>query len=472
MIGYILAAGNGSRIAPYGETRPKTLLPVVNRPVVSWILEALDASGISEIRIAADRRAPDVRLVVPEEVTVTDVGATAGSAESLASIYDDSSAALVVPGDVIVSPRDLRSLADAARDALDAARGAPDAAGGAPDADGRRPVVHLLLSPIPRDETGTWIGVRTEGDEVTAIVGHPRGGVTHRIAGFALPPGFARSLARTPTRFPAVEVGMMPAAERYLESAVESWRANGGRVRAVYALDSSYDLDKPWDLLTANERMLDAMAGALSGNRLDDGATIDPTAQVDGHVVLGRNSRVGRNVVIRGDLIAGDDVTIDSGAIINGTVAVGDGSSVRNGCFVEGGSVIGRNCVVSHAAELDGLLFDGVYLYHYMEIYGIVGENTDIGAATVCGSLRFDDGRTAHRIRGRREVPRDHSNASFIGDFCRTGVNAILMPGCRIGPYSIVGPGVVLNRDVPPRTGVRVAQQLEEFSWGPERYGW
>ena len=68
--------------------------------------------------------------------------------------------------------------------------------------------------------------------------------------------------------------------------------------------------------------------------------------------------------------------------------------------------MVGGGCVVSHAAELSGVIFDGVYLYHYMEIYGIVGTNTDIGAATVCGSLRFDDDNTIHRIRGRREYPR------------------------------------------------------------------
>jgi bifunctional UDP-N-acetylglucosamine pyrophosphorylase/glucosamine-1-phosphate N-acetyltransferase len=382
-------------------------------------------------------------------VTVTDVGETTGTAESLGAIYEDGAPALVIPGDVIVDPADLTALAAAPKDGI-----------------------ALLLSPIASDETGDWIGVRCAGSRVTALLGHPREGVTHRIVAFLLPRGFGSWLERTPTHFPAVEVGMMPPAERYLESAVELARAAGTPVNAVFAEHPTWDIDKPWQLLAANQAMLAARADALNGNELSDGAAIDPTASVDGSVALGSNSRIGRNVIVRGSLIAGDDVVIDGGAIINGTVAVGSGSTVSNACFVEDGSIIGRNCVVSHAAELDGMLFDGVYLYHYMEIYGIVGENTDIGAATVCGSLRFDDGRTAHRVKGRRELPRDHSNASFIGDYCRTGVNAILMPGSKIGPYSIVGPGVVLDRDVPPRTGIRVKQQLEEFSWGPERYGW
>ena len=41
----------------------------------------------------------------------------------------------------------------------------------------------------------------------------------------------------------------------------------------------------------------------------------------------------------------------------------------------------------------------------------------DIGAASVCGTLRFDDGDTPHTIAGRREVPRHGANASFLGDY-------------------------------------------------------
>ena len=39
--------------------------------------------------------------------------------------------------------------------------------------------------------------------------------------------------------------------------------------------------------------------------------------------------------------------------------------------------------MVAHCAEFGGVLMERVYLYHYMEIYGVVGRCTDIGAATV-----------------------------------------------------------------------------------------
>ena len=97
---------------------------------------------------------------------------------------------------------------------------------------------------------------------------------------------------------------------------------------------------------------------------------------------------------------------------------------------------------------------------------------TDIGAATVCGTLRFDDRDTPIQVEGRYEVPPYGANATYMGDYCRTGVNAIIMPGRRIGAYSVVGPGVILYDDVPSKTMVMAKQELITKPWGPERYGW
>jgi bifunctional UDP-N-acetylglucosamine pyrophosphorylase/glucosamine-1-phosphate N-acetyltransferase len=140
--------------------------------------------------------------------------------------------------------------------------------------------------------------------------------------------------------------------------------------------------------------------------------------------------------------------------------------------MIDGGAVIGDRCVINHCAELNGVLMENVYLYHYMEFYGVLGCSTDLGAATVCGTLRFDDGETTHTVKGRREHPLHHSNASYLGDYVRTGVNAIIMPGCKVGVYSIVGPGVLLSEDLPNGTRVAVKQVVERGEWGPNRYGW
>jgi len=452
MIAYILAAGSGTRIAPYGECRPKTLLPVANRPVLDYLCDALSLAGVGKVVIAAAAGESDIRRCVTgrEDVRVVGVGKTTGTAISLLSVIESDEPALVLFGDVLLDEADVKALATAV---------SPDGA-------------TLLVAPLGEGEARDWISVAVTDGRVDAIVGHPRSGGSHRVAGFALPAGFKSWLEACPTHFPSVEVGMMPPAEHHLEAAVESYRASGHQVAAIETTSPSFDLDKPWHILSANETWVARLCGSLTTNELADGATIDPSAHIDGHVRLGKGSRIGRNVIVRGNLIVGDKTELDAGAIIDGNAVIGSDSFVGNACFLENNSVVGDECVVNHAAELAGVIFRGVYLYHYMEIYGIVGERSDIGAATVCGSLRFDDGLTVHTIRGRRELPRNFSNATFIGDYCRTGVNATIMPGKKIGPYSIVGAGVILENDLPPRTGVRAQQSQERFTWGPERYGW
>ncbi len=79
---------------------------------------------------------------------------------------------------------------------------------------------------------------------------------------------------------------------------------------------------------------------------------------------------------------------------------------------------------------------------------------------------------TIQKVKGRKEFPRDYADSVFIGDYCRTGVNAIIMPGVKIGPYSVIGAGVLLNKDIRDHTLIYTEQTLIERTWGSEKYGW
>jgi len=48
-LGVILAAGKGRRIQPFSDATPKPLLPILDRPLVVWQIEAMKALGITEI---------------------------------------------------------------------------------------------------------------------------------------------------------------------------------------------------------------------------------------------------------------------------------------------------------------------------------------------------------------------------------------------------------------------------------------
>jgi mannose-1-phosphate guanylyltransferase len=47
----ILAGGFGTRLRPLSCTRPKTLFPIVNKPLLQWILEWLKRNGVNRVII-------------------------------------------------------------------------------------------------------------------------------------------------------------------------------------------------------------------------------------------------------------------------------------------------------------------------------------------------------------------------------------------------------------------------------------
>ena len=52
----ILAGGLGTRLRPLSCTRPKTLFPIVNKPLLQWIFERLAKNNVEEAILAVNRQ--------------------------------------------------------------------------------------------------------------------------------------------------------------------------------------------------------------------------------------------------------------------------------------------------------------------------------------------------------------------------------------------------------------------------------
>jgi glucose-1-phosphate thymidylyltransferase len=60
----VLAGGSGSRLRPIMHTSAKQLLPVANKPVLFYGLEAIADAGISEVGIIVGDTAPAIQAAV------------------------------------------------------------------------------------------------------------------------------------------------------------------------------------------------------------------------------------------------------------------------------------------------------------------------------------------------------------------------------------------------------------------------
>jgi bifunctional UDP-N-acetylglucosamine pyrophosphorylase/glucosamine-1-phosphate N-acetyltransferase len=417
--------------------RPKCLLPLLNEPLLAHLYRALASAGITDVTFVVRQADQPLVAGVPTSGlqvrwVLTDDSGGSGTAAmmGLRDIAEDETC-LVVEGDVWVFAEDLTRLMDSLSD--------NDMA--------------VLVDPLRGEMPQDWLVADVAGNQVRVAWGHPREGDWRISGAYVLTPTARQALARPRRRGVRVPVGGMPHQEYDVAEVINTVVDAGGKVGACRAQKPVMNWDKPWHIYQGNLWALQQWGASQQVDAAPD-SVIDPTAQIRGPLRLGRGSRIGHGAIIDGPVIVGEQVVIDDYAKVSH-------------------AVVGNGSLISHTAEfLGGVIMENVYLMHNCELYGVLGHSVDIGAGTVCGTLRFDDRETPHRITGRWETPQHGSNATYLGDYSRTGVNVVILPGKHIGPYAVVGPGVVVNRDIEAYTEVLLEQQWTVRKWGPEQYGW
>jgi len=449
----ILAAGLGSRTWPYSETRQKAAMPVANRPLIRRTVDDLRAMGVQQVVVVVGYLQEQVRSALGDDVVyVEQANPGAGSANALLCAADhlQGDDLLVLYGDVACAPENLEALAAKFRET-----GAEAAA---------------LVQTLPMDEVcDDWICAGVAADKLRGIHGHGRHGNTRITGIYALRRSALSYVRRNPGIVRHVGVGGMPPLEAELAESIQMMVDEGREVAAAATVDYLVDLDKPWHILDANRAAVDYLFRQTPQDRIARGARISNKASINGRLIAEEGAVVGDGTFLEGNIYLGAHSEVSRGAMLE-NVMLGPHTRARDFCLAHG-AVVGERGLLGHGAEFGGVMFDRVYLYHYCEMAGVIGSATDVGAACVCGTIRFDDGDVNMEIKGRRERAR-HSGATYIGDYCRAGVNAIFMPGSRVGPWSCIGPGVVVYDTLPSRSLVLVKQELVTKPWGPEKYGW
>jgi glucose-1-phosphate thymidylyltransferase len=113
----ILAAGEGKRLRPLTRNRPKALIPVANRPIIDYPVQALIGCGIREIGVGVGYRKEHVirylnNLDISVEIVVQEKQLGTGHALQCAEglIRDEF---LLLPGDNYVDARSVALIRDA-----------------------------------------------------------------------------------------------------------------------------------------------------------------------------------------------------------------------------------------------------------------------------------------------------------------------------------------------------------------------
>jgi glucose-1-phosphate thymidylyltransferase len=336
--GLILSGGKGTRLRPITHTSAKQLVPVANKPVLFYGIEAMAEAGIHEVGIiVAPETGAEIREVVGDgkrfgvEITYIDQEAPLGLAHAVltAEEFLRRSPFVMYLGDNL--------LRDGIKQLVDTFRS-------------EEPDALILLTPVTDPEN---YGVaELEDGRVSRLVEKPANPTTNlALVGVYMftPHVFEAARAIEPSGRGELEItdAIQQLVDRGLQvdpHVVHGWWKDTGQVH---------------DMLEANRLILDELEERLDGE-------LDEQSRVEGRVAIEKGARlerstvrgpaiIGRGAVIRDAYIGpytaiGEEVTIDGAELEHSIVLAG--SEVRELEYRIEASLIGRNVRISRGPAL------------------------------------------------------------------------------------------------------------------------
>jgi len=407
----LLAAGRGTRLQPVTSHTSKCMLPLVGKPILWHILDAVRRAGIREVHLVVGYKRERImeyfgdgsQLGLSIHYVFQETSDGTAKAIGLVELEEDF---LVLNGDTLVDEEDIRRII-------------------------REHDTDATLG-VRRVEDPSHYGVvEVEGELVRSIVEKPRGFVSNLAnAGlYVFSPEIYKAIKRTKRS----ERG-----EYEITTSIQLMIGEGRVARAVELTGLWSDIGNPWNYLDSNQVLLERMSSDIKGE-IEEGVTV------------------------KGALILGEGSVIRSGTYIEGPVYIGRNCRIGPNTYIRGYTSIGDNCRAGNAVELkNSIIMDHTNISHLSYVGdSIIGSGCNFGAGTLVGNLRLDEKSVKMRIgdelydTGRRKM------GCVVGDNVKTGLNVMINSGRKIGANAMIGPGVIVYRDVPERAFLVKKQELE-----------
>ncbi|HID42945.1 MAG TPA: glucose-1-phosphate thymidylyltransferase [Archaeoglobaceae archaeon] len=396
----VLAAGEGTRMRPLTYTRPKVMLPVLNKPILEHLFNELKSAGIEDIVCVVGYRDDRVREYFKDGrdwgirvryVTQRKQLGTADALKSSSYLLEDEF--LMLNGDSIISRKDIKKIARSKRMAVGV--------------------------------------VKVENPEDFGVVEIKKGNFVRIIEKPEKPPSnlinagiyhFHRDIIRYVKRTPISVRG-----EYEITDSIQLLLQDGYKLKAK-EIDTWIDVGYPWDLLNASERILNSTAG----NR------------VDGEVEEG--------AVLKGNVVVGEGTVIRSGSYIIGPAIIGKDCDIGPNCFIRPCTTIGDGCRVGNGVEIKNSIIMSNTKIPHLNYVGdsIIGENCNIGAGTSIANLRLDKKEIFVSVKGKIVNTHRKKFGAVVGDNVMTGINVSINVGTMIGNNVFIGPACRVEGYIEP----------------------
>lgn len=374
----IMAGGKGTRIRPLTTIRPKPMIPVVNRPLIDYVLETIKKSGFHDIIVTLNYFQSHIKAHLTErhDLNIRNIVekrpmGTAGGVMKALKYLDDSF--FVLSGDVLID-LDLKKLLKFHRK--------------------NNALATIVLTEV-EDPTHYGIAVLDDDNKIVKFLEKPsKDEVFSKIANTG-------TYILEPEIFDYIQDPDGP-----VDFSNDLFPALIQQDAGVYG----YVLDGYWNDVGRLETYLkannDVLTGEItpepSGERLEEGVGrlgsiwvgedvhIDETARIVGPVFIGdgcnieENCRIGKNTVLNEDVYVEKSCTIKGSVVFPKTLI--KSNSHLNDCVVDEDCVLDRCSVIESGSILGSSVFMGpnstirsdTSIYNEVEIYADFVVDSDI----------------------------------------------------------------------------------------------
>ena len=313
----VLAGGSGSRLRPITHTFAKQLVPVANKPVLFYGLEAIRDAGITDVGIVVGETAATIQGAVGD-----------GQAFGLNVTYIRQEAALGLAHAVLIA-RDFLG-----GDDFIMYLGDNFIVGGitalVDEFRSCRPDAQIMLTTVP-DPRQFGVAELDEAGEVVGLVEKPRcpGSDLALVGVYIFTPAVHEAVRR-----------LSPSGRGELEitEALQWLLDTGHKVRSTIISGYWKDTGNVADMLEVNRMVLESVEAFQHG-------TVDDATELIGRVVIERGARVSRSRIV-------GPAVIGAGTRIDGSY-VGPFTSIAEGCAIVDSEI--EYSIVLRGASVSGV---------------------------------------------------------------------------------------------------------------------
>ncbi len=320
----ILSGGKGTRLRPITHTSAKQLIPIANKPILFYGIEAIRDAGITDVGIVVGETEAEIRAAVEDgssfgvRVTYIRQEAPLGLAHAVkvSREYLGDDSFVMFLGDNLILDGITPLVEEFRRD---------------------RPNSQILLARVPHPEE---FGVaELNGDRIARLVEKPK----EPRSDLALVGVYMFD----PTIFEAVEA-IRPSSRNELEitDAIQHLIDHGRVVRHHVISGWWKDTGKLGDILEANQMVLSRARQSIRGS-------LDPQTRVEGAVIVAEGTIV-KNSVLRGPLTLGERCVIEN-SYIGPFSSIYDDVRIRNS-EIEHSIVLERCTIEDVPVRIEGSL--------------------------------------------------------------------------------------------------------------------